>query len=433
MMKKALFALLFAGAIPGLSLAQDSPEPARQRLDFARTYFEGGMAYTPAFQGAMMTNGDLGMATHGAKLHPYLTWGGFHFWGHAEFYVTFPFSSLAIQNGPEHDYWLSHGVVTGARYLPWAYEPGKLRPYVGLSWLGIEFRPRHENPDDAPILTDNFVPAPDAGLLFGMGNWVGRLGVNLLPKNSWEYAVSPTQVETIRTPGWSLQAGIVYTFEESHHKEEAVNDRWNQYPRRSRLAVEDSPPGDWFVGIAPSGSFGLQASEYTQSAFPFLDPRLSSKGFVELAAGYQWNQAGLFTAISFRNPTFATQGYGVSQEVQKTSLSLEVNKILVDFSGFAPFIGLNVAWDRLNYQETTETSQRSLVHQSWEPGLSFGWDIVPGKTDEALILRTSLRWYPFAQFEVDGQPFQFSQLEYNLIQAVFYPERYLRSKGMLKK
>ena len=58
-----------------------------------------------------------------------------------------------------------------------------------------------------------------------------------------------------------------------------------------------------------------------------------------------------------------------------------------------------------------------------DAGVTFGWDIVPGKTSEALILRTNLRWYPLSKFEIDGKKFNFSQLEYNLIQVVFYPNR----------
>ncbi|HAA11392.1 MAG TPA: hypothetical protein DCE41_06685 [Cytophagales bacterium] len=427
-MKKVSLFLLLSVALCSTLLGQETPEATRQRLDFARTYFEAGAAYTPSFKGPMIQDGSITQATHAGKLHPYLTWGGFHFWGHAEFYVVFPLANLNIQSGPEHDYLLKHSVVTGARYLPWAYQPGKLRPYVGLSWSALDFRPRHASPEEAPVLINNFVPAPDAGLLFGQSKWVGRLAVNYLPKNTWEYAVSPTQMETFRTPSWSLQAGIIYTFENGKDKDEAVNERWNSYPRRSKLATEDSPKGDWFVGIGPSTSFGLQPSAYSQAAYPFLNAQLNSGNYWDIAVGYQWNQAGWFTALSYRNPTFSTHGYGVQQQVQKTSLALELSKILVDWGGFAPFVGLNLAWDQLDYLETTEAGTLETQDRSLQPGLTFGWDIVPGKTDEFFILRTNLRWYPFSRFEVEGESFQFAQLEYNLIQAVFYPERFLKQR-----
>ena len=79
------------------------------------------------------------------------------------------------------------------------------------------------------------------------------------------------------------------------------------------------------------------------------------------------------------------------------------------------------------YLEAGVKSQQQTT-TAIEPGLTFGWDIVPGKTNEALILRTNLRWYPFSEFEVNGRKFNFSQLEYNLIQVVFYPERLKKRK-----
>lgn len=63
-----------------------------------------------------------------------------------------------------------------------------------------------------------------------------------------------------------------------------------------------------------------------------------------------------------------------------------------------------------------------------EPGITFGWDIAPGKTSEALLLRTNLRWYPFSKIEIDHKAFHLSQLEYNLIQVVFYPGRLKNKK-----
>jgi len=37
----------------------------------------------------------------GSTLMPRLTIGGIHFWGHVDFYVTFPLSFLTIQDIPD--------------------------------------------------------------------------------------------------------------------------------------------------------------------------------------------------------------------------------------------------------------------------------------------------------------------------------------------
>ncbi len=133
-------------------------------------------------------------------------------------------------------------------------------------------------------------------------------------------------------------------------------------------------------------------------------------------------------ATSFRNPSFETEGFQAKQQIQKNSLNLEVCKFLTDYSGFAPFVGVNLAFDHLNYKEFGEQLSRKEISTSWQAGLTFGWDIIPGKTDETFILRTNLRWYPFASLEIDGQAFAFDQLEYNLIQAIFFPSRLARKK-----
>ncbi|MEZ4930891.1 MAG: hypothetical protein R2788_02010, partial [Saprospiraceae bacterium] len=60
---------------------------------------------------------------------PRLSIGGIHFWGHADFYVTFPLSFLAVTDKPaafEKMKYL-HGIETGAKVYPWAIGPGKLR------------------------------------------------------------------------------------------------------------------------------------------------------------------------------------------------------------------------------------------------------------------------------------------------------------------
>lgn len=108
---------------------------------------------------------------------------------------------------------------------------------------------------------------------------------------------------------------------------------------------------------------------------------------------------------------------------------MEVNKFLIDYTGFAPYIELNVAYDKLVYNETIDGVNRKIsLDKNIEPGITLGWDIRPGKNAEALILRTNMRWYPYATFKVDGRKFIFSQLEYNLIQIVLYPERMNRNR-----
>lgn len=394
--------------------------PDQQRLDFARSYFEvGGKGY-PAYTGSAVAGEITSVVEHPSTIQPYLTWGGFHFWGHTEFYVVFPLQQLL--GDPEVSF--THAVVTGMRLLPWAYRPGRIRPYAGASWSAQSFR----QGSNAPAHNKDFSLVTDAGLLYGADQWMVRLGVNYFHDNKWEYPVSPTAFETIASPRMAFQFGVLYSFDSSRNDSPENVERWNSYAPVSRLGTGAERRGDFFLGVGPSASFSLESSGYTRDTFPFLQDKISSGAYFDAAVGYQSNRAGWFAALSFRNPGFESTGYNVTQSIQKYSVALEFSKFIVDYTGFAPYVGLNVAYDHLTYEEVTEDATRSFTFRQLAPGLTFGWDIVPGKTSEYLILRTNLRWYPFSRFDVDGRIFAFSQLEYNLIQAVFYPGRLLASR-----
>ena len=217
---------------------------------------------------------------------------------------------------------------------------------------------------------------------------------------------------------------MLYAFDATKDNTKENIEKWNKYPTVSKLSYDAKKFGDIFIGAGPSISYSLKKSEYNGVQFPYLKQQLTSKGYFDIAIGYHFNKANFFTAISYRNPVFETEGFGSKQIIRKTSVAFEINKFLIDYSGFTPYVGVNIAYDKLSYEEYDEgITKQKIVTNNMEPGFTFGWDIVPGKTDEALILRTNLRWYPFSEFEVEGQKFNFSQLEYNLIQVVFYPGR----------
>jgi hypothetical protein len=366
---------------------------------------------------------------HSPSLAPYFTWGGFHFWGHAEFYIAIPFQQLNFNSTEDSNFELKHSVVTGARFLPWAYQAKKIRPYMGVSWSSLDFK-QIINPDkDQPVLSKDFMLVPDVGVLYGYKDFTLRLGINYFFDNTWNYPISKTEMEEISTPQWNVNLGLRYAMDFSKKTDAKTIERWNSRPHLSKPRMDATKFGDFFVGIGPSLSFSLSKSAYNQSNFPYLKNKLTSSNYFDIAAGYHFNKAGLFAAVSFRNPHFETEGYGTKQSIQKTSFNLEVNKFLTDYSGFTPYIGLNVAYDDFKYTENeNNTTTKELSFHKIEPGITLGWDILPGKTEEYLILRTNLRWYPFSSFTIDGKKFDFSQLEYNLIQVVFYPERLLKAK-----
>jgi len=430
-MKRTLFSLLFV-IITSQLLAQNDTltiTPKKQRLDFAKMYFEGGSTFLPSFTGKQLVNGQLSSFEHSATLNPYLTWGAFHFWGHTEFYVTFPLTQFNLNNNNVTGHKLLHSVATGARIYPWAMKEKKIRPYIGVNWGALEFKQKLKPSENQPTISKDIMLNYDAGIMYNYKKLAVRLGINYFKDNKWNYPLSQTQMTEIKTPRMSFQLGLLYTFDASKDNTKENINKWNSYPVVSKLSYDANKFGDFFIGIGPSLSFSLFKSEYNSKQFPYLQQKLTSTNYFDIAMGYHFNKANLFTAVSYRNPTFKTEGFGSKQTIKKTSVTLEINKFLTDYSGFAPYIGFNLAYDKLKYEENIGGVKRQLTFtNAIEPGITIGWDIVPGKTNEALILRTNLRWYPFSKFEIDGMRFNFSQLEYNLIQLVFYPERFKRKK-----
>ena len=428
MYKYFVIITLFFGTI-SLHAQTPNPAPSRQRLDFAKTYFEYGALYFPSFTGKRLENGQIRSLDQPASINQYLTWGAFHFWGHAEFYVTIPLYHSLLKKDPETGYQLFHSVATGGRYYPWAMKENKIRPYVGMSWGALDFNQFTNSEESQPIISKDFMMNFESGIVYNRGKFGARIGLNYFPGNKWEYPLSQTVKSKIETPPIGVQVGIHYAFDATKNSKNKTKEEWNEFPTVSKLSYNSASFGDFFLGLGPSTSFSLGKSSYNEAQLPYLKSKLTSKSYFDATIGYHFNKANLFTAVSYRRPTFLAEGFGNSQTIRKSSFTLEVNKFLTDYSGFAPFIGLNMAYDNISYKEMVNGVNREFqFNRQVEPGITFGWDIVPGKTAEALILRTNLRWYPFSQFSVDGQKFNFSQLEYNLIQVVFYPQRLKNNK-----
>ncbi len=400
----------------------------KNRLDFAKMYFEVGSNFSSSFTGKKLVNDEIVAFENSASVTQYLNWGAFHFWGHAEFYATFPIHQLNLEKNKGTDFTLTNYVVTGARFLPWAFREKKIRPYAGLSWGATDFQQRNSPDENSPVLSKDFLVIPETGFMYGYKSLMIRLGLSYNYDHKWNYPLSRTTFSEIETPKFSFQLGLNYSFESSKNEKPEDKEQWNSYPRTSSIGYDATKFGDFFIAIGPSLSFSLSESEYNKTEFPYLKKKLTSSNYYDIATGYQFNKLGLFTALSFRNPKFETEGFGAKQIIKKTSLALEVNKFITDYTGFAPYIGLNVAYDKLKYTENVDNISKEVTFKTIEPGVTFGWDIVPGKTSEALILRTNLRWYPFSSFQIDGKKFNFNQLEYNLIQAVFYPERLMKRR-----
>lgn len=415
-------AFIMLHSLPGIS--QEYLDEGPKRLNFAKTYLELGTQYYPSFiSSGLTTNPDIFTESNSSSIVPYLNIGGFHFWGHAEFYISIPLFSAHLQDDKFSDYRLDHSGITGARYLPWAYKNRAVRPYVGAAWTVAHFQLDNREESDLPLLSKNQLSL-DAGLIYGSDQLSMRLGFNYHPFNEWDSHVSALENSKQETPKWSINLGFIYSMETT--KTEGAteeNNRLNSYSTFSSPKQDSDKKGDWFVALGPSSSFSLRASAYNESFYPFLNKKPISKAFLDYGIGYHLNQRGLVFSAAYRDILFENEGFGVSHQLEKKSFLVEAYKFLTDYNGFTPYVGINLSYNSFQYDINNSGGRSTILYSPISPGLTFGWDILPGKTQQRFVLRTNLRWFPFDRVELDGYELNFSQLEYNVIQLVFYPFR----------
>lgn len=133
---KIFFLTVVIFGLVGSVQGQDYITQGKNRLNFAKTYFEIGGQYAPAFRSIRTPDGIV--LKNPASLTPQLTIGGIHFWGHADFYFSIPFQQIKLNRGVR-DFTLRETVVTGARIMPWAYRDNQLTPFIGTRWSLINF------------------------------------------------------------------------------------------------------------------------------------------------------------------------------------------------------------------------------------------------------------------------------------------------------
>jgi hypothetical protein len=432
-MRKLFLLFLFGLGVKHI-VAQEYIIEGKNRLNFAKTYFEFGSQFSPSFTGKrILANNTVQSFENSASIVPYLNIGGLHFWGHADFYISIPLAQLNLKKNDSTNFQFNQSVVTGARFLPWAYKDNKIRPFIGASWAVVNFKQEIKPNNNQPLFSKNKLLF-DAGILYGKGSFMARFGVNFYPFNKWEYPITENNFQQIHTPNWSAYFGLVYAFESTRSKNmETENGKLNEFPKVSSPSMNAIKKGDFFIGIGPSTSFMLTNSEYNENKFPYFNKKPISNTYLDLAFGYQFNKLGLVTALSFRNPKFTNEAYGTTQIIKKNSFVLETYKYLTDYSGFTPYIGLNLTYDNINYSEKNSTTNLSATYKKITPGITFGWDILPGKTEQWFVLRTNLRWFPFENINIDGKEFSLNQIEYDVIQAVFYPSRFKNVKSKRDK
>lgn len=335
--------------------------------------------------------------------------GGTHFWGHADFYVAVPIASFGKSG-------LGTGAETGARVFPWRIQHNKLRPFAGMAWVPNYY----QQGDGVKQFRHNFPIT--AGIVFNSKKHLLELSGGYNYQNKRSYHITVSDNASIRTQPFWISAGYKYMLETTASAEESwVNGRakylTDTLGKLGRL-------NGFTVAAGVSSAMFLKESSHNESAYPYLDHHKVANTFPEFAAGYYMHKPDLQINLAYRGIKNTLKAYGLSQKATRHALTLEACKFLLDYHGFAAFLGGSLSHEWLSVKEEKnglliEKASKNKI----APGLTFGWDIRPNRL-QLWYLRTTLRWFPCMEVTMkDAKPVSFDQLEFNFIQFVIFPDR----------
>lgn len=371
-------------------------QPERNQHNFAQTYFGVQTDFTP--QAGLFSS----LGTLRFNL------GGFHFWKHADFYVSFPLTTIGPKS-PEYD----EGVLTGGRYLPLALGQSTLTPFAGVYWSTPSLK----------INNGSELQKNNVGIESGFYCSIGKsITAELFGRYTFGQTVTYPLVESTETqltmPRITLSVSIKKYLDTTAGLSTENGRNWVK-KRTAELSDQNKLSG-FSAGVGISANIQL-------SPFDFLDDDLGFPSqapnsiFPDFGIGYYFFKPDMGVRLSYRPMKISNTAYTNSYSLNQQRILIEVFKFLFDYKGFAPFLGLGVGADYTNFTLEMD-GKSSLTEKSWLPSyaLVFGWDIRPSRVD-TWYLRTNLRY--ILQGTQKGLNLGEHYLEVNFIQFVLYPGR----------
>lgn len=393
-----------------------SAQDLDRRYSFAETYFGIDLILVPSLSdGSFLNNNSVEPFARSGFATPAINIGATHFWGHADFFVSittrdFKFEEDRVANSTRF------GAITGLRVYPWKIEAGRIRPFAGYKFSPVRYR--QENLEGLEHLNTSVRSMIDLGLALKSDRYYAYVSWTSLPNSGKQTYLSRTMEKGSSVPSGFLSLGINVNFETTRGSYSAPVARLD-----SMLNAANTM--GFFYAVGPSTVFTTQNSSYLENNLPFLDQRTMPSIFPDFALGYHFSKQDAIVALSFRPIRQQRKAFNYDLNLKRRSLLLETYKYLFDYHGFAPFLGGGVSreWIRVEENDGVEEFSRTLNQLKWNPVVTFGWDIRPGKKADAYLLRTNLRWSPALYSRIDGARLSMQQLEFNFIQMVWYPQR----------
>ena len=385
-----------------LSISNQLSAQNKSRYQFAHSYL--GVEVNQIFKSQNVDAVDIPAQTAGR-----IVIGGTHFWNKADFYISFP----VVSGGGDAQTHYSDGVITGARYLPFALRSKAPGFFIGTFWSVPSFK----SGEGAHFLKHRMGFEVGINQLFAK-SWSVELGSRYIMNQELDYYYDKTQATPTQLPNFSVQLTVkkYVDFTAGLARESAQNRITKTYEKldqQGRLST-------FGFGIGFSSALGSEEIPLLKT-YPFLPQKAGITLYPELGVSYYLHKPDMAIRASYRSLKFSHSAFNTRFRTKSRNLGIEAIKFFFDYHGFVPFLGLGVDLSGRSTHITEDTLVTTDMNETeFIPSLVFGWDIRP--TDvEWYILRTNLRY----QFPVGRQSnaTQFQILEVNFIQFVFYPGR----------
>lgn len=401
--------------------AQLYVDSANARFRFAQTYCgldmqiqSGGGNLRYASTDGILTNDYLD-----PRFTPRLTIGALHFWGHADFYITFaPFGNSTqrtTERGDKFNAVYALGVETGARLYPWRVEREVVRPFVGIAWQPGAYRQIVN--DEAGMTLNLDRAAFSLGATYQTGNVIVEGGARFIPAlDNLEYFITRADKASISMPSIAFWLGAKYVFDTTQPIEKTIQR--GGLERLEKKYRQHGAMNSFTVAIGPSYISSASPSPHNEALYPFLNPR-NGVTIADVGIGYYFNDIDAHLNLAGRAMNSSQRALGLHQQLSRTSIGLEGYKYFFDYHGFVPFLGAGISFEALLAEQRDRNEE--LVRRSgtkWLPYFIAGWDIRPTNV-EWFVLRTNVRYTPNVTLTMpSGNDIRFPDLEINFIQLV---------------
>ncbi|MEM9338173.1 MAG: hypothetical protein AAGA66_05550 [Bacteroidota bacterium] len=417
-MKSFLFtclSMLLATSLCGQTDSTYTLDYVDKSTRFAWFTYGGDWNYLTGGTTQQLVNGRQEPTEFGGTLMPRLTIGGIHFWGHADFYVTFPLSFLTVQDVPNDldELEVYQGVETGMRLYPIKLQPQSLSPFLGVSFRRLRFSQESEesNSENGVPSYGRFIYPIQFGLTYTSNKWHVSASGYYNYQNEFEYFVSPTQTAGVKLDPVSFNLSLLrYVDTDRFMRTRKAVSRIN---KDYRTLKNENLLSTWFFGVGPSSALQMNRSPYLRENYPFFHDHYSAAILPDLAFGRFFHKVDANVNLSYRTYGDTYEGFNTEITTRRHSVGVESVKFLFNYLGFVPFAGPILSYENLR----TSVNGTRYQENKLALGITFGWDIRVTKTGTSL-LRTNLRYYPDLHMRVEGEKMMFDHLEFNFIQWV---------------